>query len=58
MVSLLRSLHRDVSLVFVRCENFALYLNKRLLSADPCCRSAIKEFAHGLAVRISNYGCT
>ena len=31
---------------FVRCENFALYHNKRLLRADPCCRSVIKEFAH------------
>ena len=30
---------------FVRCENFALYHNKRLLRADPCCRSVIKEFA-------------
>ena len=31
---------------FVRRENFALYHNKRLLRADPCCRSVIKEFAH------------
>ena len=31
---------------FVRCENFALYHNKRLLRADPYCRSVIKEFAH------------
>ena len=30
---------------FVRCENFALYHNKRLLHADPCCRSVTKEFA-------------
>ena len=30
---------------FVRCENFALYHNKRLLRADPCRRSVIKEFA-------------
>ena len=44
---------------FVRYENFALYHNKRLLHADPCCRSVIKEFAHlPLAVRISSYGCT
>ena len=27
---------------FVRCENFALYHNKRILRADPCCRSVIK----------------
>ena len=39
--------NRDVCLLFfVRCENFALYHNKRLLRADPCCRSVIKEFAH------------
>ena len=31
---------------FVRCENFALYHNKRLLRADPCYRSVLKEFAH------------
>ena len=30
----------------MRCENFALYHNKRLLRADPHCRSVIKEFAH------------
>ena len=30
---------------FVRCENFAFYLNKGLLRADPCCRSFVKEFA-------------
>ena len=57
----------------MRCENFALYHNKRLLRVDPCCLSVIKEFAHAfsrayielwmhlgsfLAVRISNYGCT
>ena len=37
----------DVSLLFfVRCENFGLYRNKRLLRADPCCHSVIKEFAH------------
>ena len=29
----------------MRCENFALYHNKRLLRADPCRRSVIKEFA-------------
>ena len=28
------------------CENFALYHNKRVLRADSCCRSVIKEFAH------------
>ena len=30
-------------------ENFALYHNKRLLRADPCCRSVIKEFAHAFS---------
>ena len=30
----------------MRCENFALYHNKRLLRADPYCRSVIKEFSH------------
>ena len=34
---------------FVRCENFALYHNKRLLRADPCCRSVRKEFAHAFS---------
>ena len=34
---------------FVRYENFALYHNKRLLHADPCCRSVIKEFAHAFS---------
>ena len=34
---------------FVRCENFALYHNKKLLRADPCCRSVIKEFAHAFS---------
>ena len=34
---------------FVRCENFALYHNERLLHADPCCRSVIKEFAHAFS---------
>ena len=34
---------------FVRCENFALYHNKRPLRADPCCRSVIKEFAHAFS---------
>ena len=29
--------------------NFALYHNKRLLLADPCCRSVIKEFAHAFS---------
>ena len=33
----------------MRCENFALYHNKRLLRTDPCCRSAIKEFAHAFS---------
>ena len=33
----------------VRCRNFALYRNKRLLRADPCCRSVIKEFAHAFS---------
>ena len=27
----------------------ALYHNKRLLRADPCCRSVIKEFAHAFS---------
>ena len=36
----------------------ALYHNKRLLRADPSCRSVMKEFAHALAVHISSYGCT
>ena len=31
---------------FVHRENFALYHNKRLLRADPCCLSVTKEFAH------------
>ena len=30
---------------FVRCENFALYHNKRLLHADPCFCSVIKQRA-------------
>ena len=34
---------------FVRCENFALYHNKRLLHADPCCRSVTKEFAYAFS---------
>ena len=34
---------------FVRYENFALNHNKRLLHADPCCRSVIKEFAHAFS---------
>ena len=34
---------------FVRCDNFALYHNKRLLRADPCCRSVIKEFARAFS---------
>ena len=34
---------------FVRCKNFALYHNKRLLRADPCCRSVIKELAHAFS---------
>ena len=37
----------------VRCENFVLYPTqyylKRLLRADPCCRSVIKEFAHAFS---------
>ena len=42
--------NRDVCLLsFVHCENFALYHNKRLLRADPCCRSVIKEFAHAFS---------
>ena len=28
---------------------FALYHNKRLLLADPCCRFVIKEFAHAFS---------
>ena len=31
------------------CENFALYHNKRLPRADPCCRSVLKEFAHAFS---------
>ena len=38
-----------VSFFFVRCENFALYRNKRLLRADPYCRSVKKEFAHAFS---------
>ena len=34
---------------FVRCENFALYHNKRLLRVDPCCLSVIKKFAHAFS---------
>ena len=34
---------------FVLCENFALYHNKRLLHADPCCRSVTKEFAYAFS---------
>ena len=34
---------------FVRCENFALYHNKRLLHADPCFCSVIKEFVHAFS---------
>ena len=41
-----QSIGTFVYFFFVRCENFALYHNKRLLRADPCCRSVIKEFAH------------
>ena len=42
--------NRDVCLLsFVHCENFALYHNKRLLRADPCCRFVIKEFAHAFS---------
>ena len=33
---------------FVRCENFTLYHNKRLLHADPC-RSVTKEFAYAFS---------
>ena len=33
----------------MRCENFALSHNKRLLRADPCFRSVIKEFAHAFS---------
>ena len=47
---------------FVRCENFALYHNKKLLRADPCCRSVIKEFVHVFSCAyigsISSYGCS
>ena len=47
---------------FVRCENLALYYNKKLLLADPCCRSVIKEFAHVFSCAyigsISSYGCS
>ena len=35
--------------VFVRCENFALYHNKRLLRVHPCFLSVIKEFAHAFS---------
>ena len=42
--------NRDVCLLFfVRCENFALYRNKRLLRTYPCCRSVIAEFAHAFS---------
>ena len=34
---------------FVRCDNFALYHNKRLLRVDPCYLSVIKEFAHAFS---------
>ena len=35
---------------FVRYENFALYRNKkRLLRADPWCRSVIKEFVNAFS---------
>ena len=34
---------------FVRCENFSLYHNKRLLREDPCCRSVIKEFSRAFS---------
>ena len=33
----------------MRCENFELCHNNRLLRADPCCRSVIKEFAHAFS---------
>ena len=33
----------------MRCVNFALYHNKRVLRADPCCRSVIKEIAHAFS---------
>ena len=44
-----QSIGMFVYFFFVRCENFALYHNKRLLRADPCCRSVIKEFAHAFS---------
>ena len=44
---------------FVRCEKFALYHNKMLLRAYPCCRSVMKELPHAFfAVYISSYRCT
>ena len=33
----------------VLCENFILYHNKRLLCADTCCHSVMKEFAHAFS---------
>ena len=44
-----QSIGTFVYFFFVRCKNFALYHNKRLLRADPCCRSVIKEFAHAFS---------
>ena len=41
---------------FVRCENFALYRNKRLLRAVVALLQ--KNLLMLLAVRISSYGCT
>ena len=42
--------NRDVCLLFlVCCKDFAFYLNKGLLRADPCCRSFVKEFAHAFS---------
>ena len=34
---------------FLCSENFTLYHNKRLLCADPCCHSIMKEFAYAFS---------
>ena len=44
-----QSIGTSVYFFCVRCENFALYHNKRLLRADLCFRSVIEEFAHAFS---------